>query len=85
MEISGKGTLLSFTIPSMMSANAEFEDLMPFCYGCVEFEEGAQRNVIVRGVSEENKDEIRTKLPLPVEAEIIPRDGYRTVVCRILE
>lgn len=80
IEISGKAKMTSLIMPSVLSTKPENADLMPFCLGCVEIEEGAAVNALIRGVTKKNRSELIKKLPVPVKAEIVPRDGYSTVV-----
>jgi len=80
VEISGKAKMTSLIMPAVLSAKPQNKDLMPYCFSCVEIEEGAGVNAIVRGVTPKNKDEVLKKMPAPVHAEIVQRDGYKTVV-----
>lgn len=84
VEISGRGKLFDFILPGVLSSKPQNEELQPYCFGCVELEEGSRFNAIVCGVSKKNKQEIVTKLqnnlPLPIKARIIQKDGYKTVV-----
>ena len=82
-EISGNAKMLDFFLPNMLSRKPENEHLMPYCYASIELEEGPRFNAYVLGVSRENKKEMNDKLPIPVKAEILQRDGFRTVVFRI--
>jgi uncharacterized OB-fold protein len=82
-EISGKAKMLDFVLPSPLFLKEESADLGPYCYGTVELDEGPRFNAIVVGVSNENAQEMNTKLPLPVNAEIVQRDGFRTLVFRL--
>ena len=77
--------MLDFVLPSPMFTRPENVHLGPYCYGSVELEEGAYFSAIVVGVSNENKKEMNTKLPIPIKAEIVQRDGFRTVVFRVIE
>ncbi len=84
-EISGNGKLLDFVLPSQLLSKPEFEPLMPYCLGSIELEEGSRFSALVLGVSKDNKKEMDDKLPSPVKAEILQRDGFKTVVFRVKE
>ena len=80
VEISGKAKMTSLIMPAVLSAKPQNNDLMPYCFSCVEIEEGAGVNAIVRGVTNKNKEELLARMPVPVHAEIVQREGYKTVV-----
>lgn len=80
VEISGKAKMTSLIMPAVLSAKPQNNDLMPYCFSCVEIEEGAGVNAIVRGVTKKNKEELLARMPVPVHAEIVQREGYKTVV-----
>lgn len=80
VEISKKAKMTSLIMPAVLSAKPENNDLMPYCLACVEIKEGAGVNAIVRGVTKANRKELLKKMPVPVKAEIVQRDGYKTVV-----
>ena len=84
-EISGNAKMLDFVLPSQMFIRPENAHLGPYCYGSVKLEEGSYFSAIVVGVSKENKKEMNTKLPISIKAEIVQRDGFRTVVFRVKE
>ena len=84
-EISGNAKLLDFVLPSQLLAKPEFQPLMPYCLGSVELEEGSRFSALVLGVSKDNKKEMDDKLPIPIKAEILQRDGFKSVVFRIKE
>jgi uncharacterized OB-fold protein len=84
-EISGKAKMLDFVLPSPLFLRPENEHLGPYCYGTVELEEGSSFNAIVVGVSKQNKKEMNARLPIPIKAEIVQRDGFKTVIFRIKE
>lgn len=85
IEMSGNGEMTEFSLPAVLSIKPENQSLMPYCFGCVTTEEGSSFNVIVRGVSKKNKKEVWEKLPVPVKAEIIQRDGFKTIVYNVVE
>lgn len=80
VEMSGNGKMTDIVLPGVMSIKPQNEDLQPYCFACVEMEEGSRFNAIVCGVSKKNKQEMLAKLPVPIRAKIIQREGYRTVV-----
>ena len=80
VEISGKATMFDFVLPGVMSTRPDNEFLQPYCYGCVELEEGAKFNAIVCGVTKKTKKDIVPRLPVPIKARIVQKDGYKTVV-----
>ena len=84
-EISGNAKMLDFVLPSPFFTKPENAQLGPYCYASIELEEGSYFSAIVVGVSKENKREMRARLPVPVKAEVLQRDGFRTVVFRIKE
>lgn len=83
-EISGKAKMLDFVLPGAVSSNPENAALMPYCMASVQLEEGPSFYAIVKGVSKKNKPEMNKKLPVPVKAEIIQRDGFRTIVFSVV-
>jgi uncharacterized OB-fold protein len=80
VEISGEGMMTDFVLESILSKRPGMEDLSPFALACVKLKEGPWFNTVVCGVTKKNKAELLKKLPLPVKARIIQRDGYKTVV-----
>lgn len=83
VELSGNGKMTDIVLPGVMSIKPENDVLQPYCFACVEIEEGARLNAIVCGVSKKNKPEMLAKLPVPVRAKIIQREGYKTVVFEV--
>ena len=77
--MSGRGQVTSFIEPSGMTG-APNEVFKPYVMGNVTTEEGAELCAIVRGITPEMADEARKSLPLPVQASIFPRDGFKIVV-----
>jgi len=80
VEISGNAVMFGFAMPAMLSTMPQNEPLQPYCIGEVRLEEGTELNAIVCGVSPENMKQVRESLPVPVQARIVPRDGYKMVV-----
>jgi uncharacterized OB-fold protein len=85
VEVNRKGKMTSFAMPSMLSEQIEFDSVKPYCFATVEFEEGVGRNLVVSGVSKENRADVLKKLPATVELEIIQMDGFKSVVARLVE
>jgi uncharacterized OB-fold protein len=82
------GYMCDFVLASSLSTPLELADLPAHCYATVKiadsFEsEGSEINTLVIGVSKENEDEMRAALPVPVNAKIYQRDGYKTVFFEI--
>jgi uncharacterized OB-fold protein len=84
-EISGEGKLLEFTLPGVATSNPEYAHLMPYGVGVVELKEGTSIIAVVRGISKENWQEISSKLPVPVSAEIVQGKNNKNVAFRIRE
>lgn len=81
VEISGKAVMKSIVLPAALSSKPEYAKLGAFAYGEVQIEEGASFNAVVKGITKKKRAELLDKLPVPVHAEIIERDGgYKTVV-----
>ena len=80
IEMSGKGVVEFFVIPSPIMSNPQNEVFKPYALGCVTMEEGPKVNMIVRGIRPEDEKEARAKLPLPVKACTFQRDGFKIVV-----
>lgn len=78
-QLSGKGVVTELILPSGM-AHPRINAFHPCGFGVVKLDEGPELNALVCGVSPENEEEVQAKLPLPVEARIVQRDGYRSVV-----
>jgi len=84
-EVSGKAKMLDFVLPSPLFARPENASLGFYCYGSIELEEGSYFSAIVIGVSKKNKQSIVARLPVPVKAEILQRDGFKTIAFRVVE
>lgn len=80
VEISGKAVMKSIVMPAALSSKPEYSQMGPIAYGEVEIEEGASFNAVVKGINKKKRKELLEKLPVPVDAEIFQRDGYKTVV-----
>ncbi len=80
VELSGKGKLRSIIMPSVLSSRPDFNEFAPYAFGDVEIAEGVNINAIVRGITKKNRAELLEKLPLAVHAEIVQRDGYKTII-----
>lgn len=88
VEISGKGKLIDFVLPSPITMKPEMNDIKPYVLAIVQLEEGPAANVMVRGIKKKQAEAARAALPLDVHATIIPRhvvDGeteydYNTVI-----
>ncbi len=82
VEISGKGVMKSIVLPAALSSKPAYDEMRPYAYGEVQIEEGACFNAVVKGINKKKRREILEKglLPVPVHAEILQRDGYKTVI-----
>ena len=81
VEISGKGVMTDIMLTGPVNMDPENDDLIPYAYGCIEIEDGVRKiNAIVRGVTKKNKPELMKKIPVPVQASIIERKNFKTVV-----
>lgn len=88
VEISGKGVMKSIVLPAALSTKPEYRERMKnFAYGEVEIEEGACFNAVVLGINKKKRKEIyeNGRLPVPVHATTLQRDGYKTVVFELDE
>ena len=85
VEISGKAKMQTLIMPAILSAKPQNNDLMPYCLGCVEIEEGASVNAIIQGVTKENREQLLEKLPVDVHAKIVQRENYKTVIFELDE
>lgn len=84
VELSGKGVVTGLILASGMP-NKRMDILRPCAFGVIELEEGGDEfNAVVRGVTEEKEPELQKKLPLPVKAAIVQREGYKSVVFDIV-
>lgn len=77
--ISGKGVVESIVMPAPMTARENMAAIGSYCFGVVTLEEGTSINATIFGISPENVNELRTKLPLPVHAKITQMDGFKTL------
>ena len=87
IELSGKAVMKSIVLPAPLSSKPEYKERMgKYAYGVIETEEGAEFNGVVVGISKKTRPELLDKLPLPVHAKIIDRDGgFKTVVYELDE
>lgn len=85
VELSGKGKMKSIIMPAVLSARPDYNDFAPYAFADVEIEEGVSINAVVRGITKKNKAELLEKLPVPVRAEIVQRDGYKTIIFALEE
>lgn len=80
VELSGKAKMKSIIMPAVLSARPDYNAFKPYAFADVEIEEGVSLNAVVRGVTKKNRAALLEKLPVPVHAEIVQRDGYKTVI-----
>ena len=80
MEMSGNAVMTSIVMPSIFGSVPGLSDeLGPYCFATVKTEEGPDFNTVVFGVTSENRDELKGKLPVPVRPKIVQRDGFKTL------
>lgn len=80
VELSGKGQLTTMITPATLNADPWNDDLRHYCYGIVALEEGVSINATVLGVKKKMAKVLREKLPLPVHAKFLEKDGYTTLL-----
>lgn len=80
IEIDGNAKMTDFVLASALSTKPENQDLMPYCLACVELKEGTALNAIVCGVNKKNKAELLERMPVPVKARIVQREGFKSVI-----
>lgn len=79
VEMSGNAKLLDFTFPGPLAYKENMQEYMPYVFGNVQMEEGSSFLALIRGISKKDKEAVNAKLPAPVKATIVQRDGYKTV------
>ena len=79
VELSGKASFKSLIVANGQTA-AKFKEYLPYALGAVTLEEGSEVNGIILGITKENAEEYKKKLPAPCHAKILQRDGFKTVV-----
>ena len=81
VELSGKGTLESFTVPGIQNDKPYLKENGKYAYGAVEIDEGAQYTYVIYGITQKKAPEIRAKLmageTVGVHAKVIDRPGYK--------
>lgn len=87
VEMSGKAVMKSIVMPAALSSKPEYKARMgKYAYGVIQMEEGSEFNGVVQGITRKNRAKLMEKLPLPVHAKIIDRDGgYKTVIFELDE
>lgn len=85
--MSGKAVMKSIVLPAALSSKPEYKQRMgKYAYGVIQMEEGPEFNAVVKGITRKNRDRLASKLPIPVHAQIIDRDGgYKTVIFSLNE
>lgn len=84
-EMSGKAQLLDFTFPGVLADKPYMRQFAPYGFGTVKMEEGPEFLAVILGLEKAKKAEYNAKLPLPLKAEIVQMDGYKTVFFRIAD
>lgn len=82
-ELSRDAKLVEF---GYMAPSHVWEHIRPMgsiYWGEVELEDGPSLTAIVLGITD--PDEVRARLPVPVKAEIIQDDGFKSVLFRLAE
>ena len=83
VQLSGRGKVLELYVPTAMTSKPAYKDLEPYAYAWVELDEGPERNVMLRGITKENAEYVRSHLPYPCKLDIVQRDGFKTCVAAI--
>lgn len=79
VETTEKGVVTNFILTSGM-AHPRIDVFKPCVFGFVKLEEGPEISALVCGIEPEEEAELKARLPLPVKARIVQRDGYKSVV-----
>ena len=86
VEISGKGVMTDIVLTGPVNMDPDNDDLIPYGYGVIELENSVRRiNAIVCGLTKKNKPELMKKLPVPVQARIIQRKNFKSVIFDLVE
>lgn len=79
-ETSGKGQATCLVNQSVLHSDAALsKEFGGYVYAIVKTEEGDEVNTVLLGVKKKQLPELRERLPLPVKAKIVRRDGYSVV------
>lgn len=85
VEIEGTATIVDFYPTPKGGIYGAFKDYWPF-YSCEgTLKEGTGFNGILLGLSQEDEENIKAKLPLQAKAKIIELEGFKTVVWELAE
>lgn len=84
-EISGKGQMKTMILPGLLSSRPDMSEFKPYCFGEVQLEEGPSVNAVILGINKKKKKALADQLPVPVQAKIVQRDGYKTVFWEFVE
>jgi uncharacterized OB-fold protein len=79
--MSGEGKLVAFTLS--LYSDPPFADFTPYYYGEVVLKEGPGYWAMILGIDQGHDAELFQKLPVPVQAKIQQRSGYKMVAFRI--
>lgn len=80
VETSGKGEVTCVVAQSVLHSDAAInEEFGSYAYCTVKTAEGDEVNTVLLGVKKKELPALRTRLPLPVTARIVQRDGYKAV------
>jgi acetyl-CoA C-acetyltransferase len=86
MEMSGNAVMTSIVMPSVLANVPNLaEEHGPYCFATVKTEEGPELNVVVFGVTNKNRDLLRSKLPVPIRPRIIQNDGFKNLYYELVE
>jgi Acyl carrier protein len=83
VQLSGRAKVLELYVPTAMTSKPAYKDLEPYAYAWIELEEGPERNVMLRNVTKENAEYVRSHLPYPCHLDVVQRDGFKTCVAAI--
>jgi uncharacterized OB-fold protein len=84
IEMSGEAEVVEF-VPAR-GLLVQIKELMPYAVGHVRLKEGPVVSDIIQGISLDNAQDVRDRLPVPVKAKIIKMPaGYSRVVFEMTE
>jgi uncharacterized OB-fold protein len=89
-EVSGKGNLYDFGLPTSLGDEPMFEEFKPYVAASIELEEGVLINAPVLGITAEMtpelEEKVRAKQPVPVKMRGFKKKaGYSALVFELAE
>lgn len=83
MPLRQEAKLIDFDLMAKSHVWEHIQRFGPIYWGEVELEDGPSLTAIVVGI--QNPEAVRARLPVPVKAEIIQDDGFKSVLFRFEE